>query len=127
MTNREMAQELRSAASALEHGRNGTARKKVSAVSAGLCIQPDGELVVVVEGGLVQDVKQIFFPSGRPMEPEHTIIDIDQLSQDCDDDVAERWGKFPEAVKRYVENYMPDEFAGFKAVLDRQRASAGGE
>lgn len=60
LNNREMAQTLRSAASAFEHGRYATVRKKLQTVCKQLAIREEDQgIYIYMEGGVIHDIQNI--------------------------------------------------------------------
>lgn len=89
MTGKEIAEALRSAASAIEHGRNTTFRKKLAAVAKDVNLWPgDGEnsAFARVASAAVKEARAKQQPSTETLSQElRNLIDAARL-------VIERWG-----------------------------------
>lgn len=89
MTGKEIAKELRSAASAVEHGRSVTFRKKLAAVAADINLWPgdsDSSAFARVATQAVKDARTKQQPSTQALSDElRNLIDAARL-------VVERWG-----------------------------------
>lgn len=89
MTGKEIAKELRSAASAIEHGRNTTFRKKLVAVVKDSNLWPgdgDSSAFARVATAAVKEARAKQLPSTQVLSDElRNLIDASRL-------VIERWG-----------------------------------
>jgi hypothetical protein len=107
MKKSEQAALLRSAASALEHGRTATASKKIQQALG-------GPLVIFVEGGVVQDVGRV--NTSGFLAVEHEVMDYDILEGNSDEDVQDYFERRSPELKAYMEKFLPDEFQKFQLV-----------
>src|ERR1700693_3768037 len=107
MTRAEQARLLRSAASALGHGRIKTASKKIEQALG-------GPLVIFTEGGVVQDVGRVnadgFFGV------LHDLVDYD-IFEESSDMVFLHWEGLSPAVKEYIRTRLPNEYAKFQECI----------
>lgn len=108
MNRAEQARLLRSAASALEHGRLNTASKKIEEALG-------GPLVIFVEGGLVQDVGRV--NDGGFLSAEYDIVDYDILEGSANVEVKEYFENRSPAVQAYMKEYLPDEYERFQEAI----------
>jgi hypothetical protein len=108
MNRAEQARLLRSAASALEHGRRKTASRKIEQALG-------GPLVIFVEGGLVQDVGRV--NDDGFLSVEYDIVDYDILEGTVDTDVKDYFERRSPAVQAYMKKYLPDEFERFQEAI----------
>lgn len=114
MTRAEQARLLRSAASALEHGRISTASKKIEQALG-------GPLVIFVEGGLVQDVGRVN-PDGFLSSP-YDLVDYDVLETLEDHEIFLHWAGLSPAVQDYIRTKLPDEYEKFQERIRNIEAS----
>jgi hypothetical protein len=108
MTRAEQARLLRSAASALEHGRLRTASKKIEQALG-------GPLVIFAEGGLVQDVGRV--SDTGFLDVEYDIVDYDVLEGNTDVEVKEYFERRSPAVQAYMKQYLPEEYERFQEAI----------
>jgi hypothetical protein len=108
MKRAEQARLLRSAASALEHGRLKTASKKIEQALG-------GPLVIFVEGGLVQDVGRV--NAKGFLAVDHEVVDYDILEGTTDVEVKEYFERRSPAVQAYMRQYLPDEYERFQEAI----------
>jgi hypothetical protein len=101
----KQARLLRSAASALEHGRLQTASKKIEQALG-------GPLVIFVEGGLVQDVGRV--NAEGFLAVEHDIVDYDILDGTPDIEVKEYFERRSPETIAYMRQFLPDEYEKFQ-------------
>jgi hypothetical protein len=104
MNRAEQARLLRSAASALEHGRINTASKKIE--------QALGGLVIFVEGGLVQDVGRV--SDTGFVSAEYDIVDYDIFDGSSNKEVKEYFERRSPKTITYMKNFLPDEYEKFQ-------------
>jgi hypothetical protein len=127
MGSKELADLLRSAASALDHGRRATANKKLRAVLSEVSRASATGPVITVEGGVVQDV---FVPdASQPKgfrELEYTIMDYDIFESETNEDIAEYWNNFPPELRGYIEAKLPHEFKLFQDRITEARKMESG-
>jgi hypothetical protein len=114
MNRAEQARLLRSAASALEHGRLSAASKKIEQALG-------GPLVIFVEGGLVQDAGRVS-PSGF-LSAEYDIVDYDVLEGNTDVEVKEYFESRSPAVQAYMKKYLPYEYERFQEAIREVEAN----
>jgi hypothetical protein len=114
MNRAEQARLLRSAASALEHGRRKTASKKIEQALG-------GPLVIFVEGGIVQDVGRVS-PSGF-LEVPYDLVDYDTFETSEDHEVFLHWSSLSPAVQDYIRTKLPDEYEKFQERIRNIEAS----
>jgi len=105
MNRAEQARLLRSAASALEHGRLRTASKKIEQALG-------GPLVIFVEGGLVQDVGRV--SDTGFVSAEYDIVDYDILDGSSNEEVKEYFERRSPEVVAYMKKFLPDEYEKFQ-------------
>jgi hypothetical protein len=120
MTRAEQARLFRSAASALEHGRLRTARKKIEEALG-------GPLVIFVEGGLVQDVGRVNAKGNAEgfLSVEYDIVDYDVLDHgNSNEEVKEYFERRSPAVQAYMKLYLPDEYARFQERIREAKEEA---
>ena len=118
MKRSEQAKLLRSAASALEHGRLSTARKKIEQALG-------GPLAIFIEGGLVQDVGRLT-PKGF-LDVEYELMDYDVLETIDDFEVKEYFERRSPELRAYIQKFLPEEYAKFQEAIDacnKEKASA---
>lgn len=108
MKRAEQARLLRSAASALEHGRISTARKKIEEALG-------GPLVIFVEGGLVQDVNRV--NAKGFIAVDYDIVDYDIFDGTPAVEVKEYFERRSPAVQAYMKEYLPDEYERFQEAI----------
>lgn len=103
------AELLRSAASALEHGRDATARRKIQEVLG-------GPLVLFVEGGLVQEAGYVGADGLHAAAYE--VVDYDVFDGSTNEEIAEYFGNRSPELREYMEKFLPDEYAMFQKVVE---------
>lgn len=115
----KLAKVLRSAASALEHGRKATATAKLRAIMAQLS-EVEASPVVVLEGGILQALF-IVDPKARRgfRDLSYTLVDYDIFEDETDEEIAERWNNFPPELQRYFQEKLPYEYGKFQGRADR--------
>jgi hypothetical protein len=124
LTNKGLATLLRSAASALEHGRQATVNKKLAAILAEVSATSATGPVIVVEGGIVQDVFALDAsqPNGY-RDLAHTLVDYDIFEGDPAEDIAARWNGFPGELQAYFAKHLPREYGMFQEAVKEAQAS----
>lgn len=73
-------------------------------------------LVIVLEGGLCQDVFRID-SSGAAIDLTHTVLDWDQFEQDPAEDIADRFAGYPTEVKQYIRTKLPEVYEQFQEAI----------
>jgi len=124
MANKKLAALLRSAASALEQGRNATANKKLAAVFEKTSEYSATGPVVTVEGGIVQDVFVLDASAKNGYRSlSYTCIDYDIFESDPAEEIAERWNGLPAELRQYFEKHLPHEFGLFQQAVKEAEAA----
>ena len=126
MNDKKLAKLLRSAASALEHGRHTTARSKLS--EALPAITKRTSLVVFVEGGIIQTLLALD-PRAKDgyRELEYELVDYDIFEGTPAEDIAEKWNSFSPELQLYFETRLTDERARFLAAVAALAKARGEE
>jgi hypothetical protein len=106
--NAETAALLRSAASALEHGRVATASKKIQKALG-------GPLAIFVEGGIVQTVLRVnsTAPKGYRFAA-YELVDYDVFDTESGEDIKEIWDGFSPELQAYFRNHLKAEYGKFQ-------------
>jgi len=118
-TNKEQARMLRSAASALEHGRFSTAQKKLAQVFK---VQ---EPVVFIEGGIVQSVLIVDAKQKTGYwELPYEVVDYDTFDGSSNKEISEYWDGFSAELKNYFEKHLKSEYAMFQEAIAETKKEA---
>lgn len=114
MKRAEQARLLRSAASALEHGRLNSASKKIEEALG-------GPLAIFVEGGVVQDVGRA--STDGFLSVPYDLVDYDVLEEHEDHEIFLHWAGLSSAVQDYIRKKLPDEYEMFQERIRNIEAS----
>jgi hypothetical protein len=105
MNRAEQARLLRSAASALEHGRLRAASKKIEEALG-------GPLAIFVEGGVVQDVGRV--NADGFLSAPYDLVDYDVFEEQEDQDIFLHWAGLSPEVQDYIRTKLPHEYEMFQ-------------